>query len=60
MTAGDSPLVAGTLRVIGVLLASLVIVRGIFSEPIRYAVVVGLVIGLGFALAAYARRLRGR
>ena len=42
------------LRVIGTLLAGLVIVSAVFDGSLRYALAVGLVVGLGYATAAAA------
>ena len=42
------------LRVVGTLLASLVIVSVVSDGSLRYALAVGLVVGLGYAAAAAA------
>jgi len=42
------------LRVVGTLIAGLVIVSVVFDGSLRYALAVGLVVGLGYAAAAAA------
>jgi hypothetical protein len=49
-----SGLFPAVLRVIGTLLAGLVIVSAVFDGSLRYALAVGLVVGLGYATAAAA------
>ena len=49
-----SGLFPAVLRVVGTLLAGLVIVSVVFDGSLRYALVVGLVVGLGYAAAAAA------
>lgn len=45
-------LVEAALRVLAVLIASLVIVVTVFGGTVRYALAVGLVVGIGYAVAA--------
>jgi hypothetical protein len=49
-----SGLFPAVLRVVGTLLAGLVIVSVVFDGSLRYALAVGLVVGLGYAAAAAA------
>ena len=49
-----SGLFPAVLRVVGTLLAGLVIVSVVFGGSLRYALAVGLVVGLGYAAAAAA------
>ena len=49
-----SGLLPATMRVAGTLVAALVIVAVVFDGSLRYALAVGLVVGLGYAAAAAA------
>jgi hypothetical protein len=49
-----SGLFPAVLRVVGTLIAGLVIVSVVFDGSLRYALAVGLVVGLGYAAAAAA------
>ena len=49
-----SGLFPAVLRVVGTLLAGLVIVSVVFDGSLGYALAVGLVVGLGYAAAAAA------
>ena len=49
-----SGLLPATTRVAGTLIAALVIVAVVFDDSLRYALAVGLVVGLGYAAAAAA------
>ena len=45
-------LIEAALRVIAVLIASLVIVVALFDGTVQYALTVGLLVGIGYAVAA--------
>ena len=47
-------LLPAAMRVTGTLLAGLVIVSVVFDGSLRHALVVGLIVGLGYAAAAAA------
>ncbi len=49
----DTPLRTAILRIIAVLVAAVLITIGLFDESIVYALTVGLILGIGFAAAAY-------
>ena len=49
-----SGLLPATMRVAGTPVAALVIVAVVFDDSLRYALTVGLVVGLGYAAAAAA------
>ena len=49
-----SGLLPAAMRVAGTLIAALVIVAVVFDGSLRYALAVGLVVGLGYAVVAAA------
>lgn len=49
-----SGLLPAAMRIAGTLVAALVIVAVVFDDSLRYALAVGLVVGLGYAAAAAA------
>lgn len=46
-------LVEATLRIVAVVIASLAIVVGIFQRTIPEALTIGVVVGVGYAVAAH-------
>jgi len=49
-----SGLLPAAMRIAGTLVAALVIVTVVFDDSLRYALAVGLVVGLGYAAVAAA------
>lgn len=54
-TADAGPLVLAAIRIGSAVFASVAVAVGFFEESLAYALVVGLVLGVGFAAVEYVR-----
>ncbi|QLD90724.1 hypothetical protein HWV07_17405 [Natronomonas salina] len=53
--AATHPLVLAAIRVLAVVFAALVVAVGFFDRSLAYALAVGLILGVGYAVVEYVR-----